>query len=70
MDVHPLALAAIGIDGFFIHHNLFDQLVEDMGIQFRDIGLFPDNRQEFLNVVVNLFAACNLGYQLFPLDLQ
>ena len=39
IDIHLLALASVRSHYLFMHHDFFDQLVENMGGQLREIGV-------------------------------
>ena len=69
-----LSQCVIGIvvrpDCFFMYHDLLNQLVEDIGCQLCDAGIFPDEGQEPLDILVDLIALGDLRRQLLPLSLK
>lgn len=60
VDIHLLALASVRSHYLFMHHDFFDQLVEHMGVQFCEIGVLPNNRQELLYVFIDLLTLGDL----------
>ena len=60
VDIHLLALTSVRSHYLFMHHDLFDQLVEYMGVQFCEIGVLPNDRQEFLHIFIDLLTLGNL----------
>ena len=54
VDVHLLGLNTIRPDCLFMYHDPLDQLVEDVGRQLSDAGIFPDEGQELFDIFVDL----------------
>ena len=54
VNIHLLGLDAVRPDCFFMYHDLLNQLVEDIGCQLCDAGIFPDEGQEPLDILVDL----------------
>ena len=53
-----------------MYHDLLNQFVEDIGCQLCDAGIFPDEGQEPLDILVDLIALGDLRRQLLPLSLK
>lgn len=70
VDVHLLGLNTIRPDCLFMYHDPLDQLVEDVGRQLSDAGIFPDEGQELFDIFVDLIALRNLCCQLLSLPLE
>lgn len=56
VDVHLLGLNTIRPDCLFMYHDPLDQLVEDVGSQFCNAGIFPDERQELFDIFIDLIT--------------
>ena len=65
VDIHLLALASVRSHYLFMHHDLFDQLVEHMGVQFCEIGVLPNDRQELFS---SLLAISAVNFSRFSLS--
>ena len=70
VDVHLLGLDTIWPDYLFMYHDPLNQLVEDVGRQFCNAGIFPDEGQELFDIFVDLITLRNLCCQLLPLSLE
>ena len=56
VDVHLLGLYTIRPDYLFMYHDPLDQLVEDVGRQFCNAGIFSNEGQELFDIFVDLIA--------------
>ena len=56
VDVHLLGLNTIRPDCLFMYHDPFDQFAEDVGRQFCNAGMFPDEGQELFDIFVDLIT--------------
>ena len=41
---------------FFVYHDLLNKLVEDAGVELLEVGVLPDEWEESLHIVIDLFA--------------
>lgn len=60
VNIHLLAFDTVLIDLLFMHHDFFNQFIEDMGIEFCDISVFLNERQKIFHVLVDFFSLCDL----------
>ena len=56
VDVHLLGLDTIWPNYLFMYHYFLNQFVEDVGRQFCNAGIFPDEGQELFDIFVDLIA--------------
>ena len=70
VNIHLLRFYAVRSDHLLVYHDSLDQLVKDVWRQLLQVGILPNQRDELLDIIVELIIPGDLRRQRFPFSAQ